>query len=113
MSSLAEADGTITPVPEPRHQLRRAVTAALPYVAPAVLVAVALQHIILASTAHLTPWTGGGFGMFSTVDSFYSRIVRPVLVVDGREVPIRLGSTDPLGTELSKAGALPTRARLT
>ena len=34
----------------------------------ALLVVVALTQIVLARTAAMTPWKGGGFGMFSTLD---------------------------------------------
>jgi len=32
------------------------------------LIAVALHQIFLARSAALSPWSGGGFGMFSTLD---------------------------------------------
>ena len=108
-----ETGGTSDPVPGPRRSLPRVLTAALPYVAPALLVVIAVQQIILASTAHLSPWTGGGFGMFSSIDNIRSRIVRAVLVVDGRDIPIRLESNDAFTAALFKAGILPTQARLT
>lgn len=38
----------------------RRLAAALPYVAPVLLVALAVQQIILSSAFHLSPWTGGG-----------------------------------------------------
>ena len=38
------------------------------FVAPVLLIAVALCQIGLAKTSGLTPWKGGGFGMFSTLD---------------------------------------------
>jgi hypothetical protein len=34
-----------------------------------ILVCVALNQQRLAHTAHLSPWSGGGFGMFSTTDA--------------------------------------------
>jgi hypothetical protein len=34
----------------------------------AVLIVVAVTQLVLAKTAHLTAWKGGGFGMFSTLD---------------------------------------------
>jgi hypothetical protein len=46
---------------------------ALRWLPPALLVAVALHQLLLASTRHLTPWCGGGFGMFSTTDGRYAR----------------------------------------
>jgi hypothetical protein len=35
---------------------------------PAILVAVALCQIVLAQTLDLSPWVGGGFGMFASTD---------------------------------------------
>ena len=90
----------------------RRLAEALVYVAPALLVVVAVQQIILSSTLHLSPWTGGGFGMFSSIDTILTRTVRGSLIVDGREIPIRLGGSDPIGRQALQARALPTRARL-
>ena len=42
----------------------------------ALLVAVAIAQVALASTAGLSPWKGGGFGMFSTTDDSGRRHVR-------------------------------------
>jgi hypothetical protein len=49
-------------------------------VAPTLLVAIALQQIVLVHTTHLTPWKGGGFGMFSTDQTGGNRVVRVYLV---------------------------------
>jgi hypothetical protein len=43
---------------------------------PAVLVAVALLQMVRVAVNDMTPWKGGGFGMFSTVDSLTNRVVR-------------------------------------
>ena len=40
----------------------------LPLIPPAVLVLVALGQVHLTRSQDLTPWKGGGFGMFSTSD---------------------------------------------
>jgi hypothetical protein len=40
-----------------------------------VLLAVALSHVLLVGGMTLSPWLGGGFGMFSTTDSSTSRHV--------------------------------------
>ncbi len=37
---------------------------------------IAAAQIYLAHTAHLTPWKGGGFGMFSTLDRKSDRYIR-------------------------------------
>jgi hypothetical protein len=50
--------------------------------APAVLVLVALLQLYLAHTQDLSPWKGGGFGMFASVDGTSHRVVRASLVGD-------------------------------
>ncbi len=40
------------------------------------LIVVACAQIYLARTANLTPWKGGGFGMFSTTDGNANRYIR-------------------------------------
>ena len=47
----------------------RAPEASLSTLPALLLVAVASAQIVLARTEHLSPWSGGGFGMFSTADS--------------------------------------------
>jgi len=47
----------------------------------ALLIAVAVSQIALARLADLSPWKGGGFGMFATTDGTAYRFIR--LVVDG------------------------------
>jgi hypothetical protein len=58
------------------------------------LVLVAAHQIRLARTGPLSPWKGGGFGMFSTSDSPASRRLRIVVHGEGGrreiEVPSRL-----------------------
>jgi hypothetical protein len=45
------------------------------YAPVALLIAVALRQIVLTQTADLAPWSGGGFGMFATVDGWGNRHV--------------------------------------
>lgn len=42
----------------------------------ALLIVVAVIQIVLAKTADLSPWKGGGFGMFATIDGSASRQAR-------------------------------------
>ncbi len=56
-----------------------------PYVAPFILVCIAVLQIFLARQANLSPWKGGGFGMFSTVAKPDARIVRGYLLTDQDE----------------------------
>lgn len=44
-------------------------------IAPLVLIGVAVNQHILASTQKLNAWKGGGFGMFATVDSATERAI--------------------------------------
>src|SRR6476660_7863931 len=56
---------------------------------PAVLLAlVACAQLVLARTGDLTPWKGGGFGMFSTLDHGAFRRVTVVLDAPDRSEAI-------------------------
>jgi hypothetical protein len=59
-------------------------------VAPVLLAVVAAGQLWLAHARALTPWCGGGFGMFSTVDGWGARHLHAWLRGDGwrREVEI-------------------------
>jgi hypothetical protein len=63
------------PPPIPWRARRPGLTA----LAPALLAVVALVQIVTAHRRGLTPWKGGGFGMFSTVDMSPRRSLRIVL----------------------------------
>ena len=45
------------------------------YLPPMMLVVVATCQMVFAHSGTLTPWKGGGFGMFSTIDSPAGRVV--------------------------------------
>jgi hypothetical protein len=67
---------------------RRVLVACIP---SALLCVVALHHAYRVSQEGLTPWKGGGFGMFSTVDSQAERFVRLSVTTEAGEtlaVPI-------------------------
>lgn len=60
-----------------------------------ILLAVASSQVVLTHAIALTSWKGGGFGMFSTVDSRGARFLRVYLVRkgdDGRnyEIPVAI-----------------------
>lgn len=59
-------------------------------VAPVLLVLVASVQFVVAQSGELSPWKGGGFGMFSTVDSPDARFLRIYLVDDGERIPVLL-----------------------
>lgn len=52
---------------------------------PAILITVALQQIRLATTKNLSPWRGGGFGMFSTIDQKSTRYIKLYGIKKGKK----------------------------
>lgn len=82
---------------------------ALPWVAPILLCAVALNQLRLVHSASLSPWKGGGFGMFATVDSPGARFLRIDLVGRDREIPVAVPES--LRSRLQEIRAIPTRER--
>jgi hypothetical protein len=73
-------------------------------------VLVALHQIYLARVAELTPWKGGGFGMFSSTDGLSQRRLK--IVVRGPERAEEIFVPDGLGKLAAKAAALPDAVRL-
>lgn len=93
------------------HGPVRRLVAAVPYWLPALLLAtVAANQLRLAKTESLSPWSGGGFGMFSSTDSPGNRHLHAFVQNDGirREVAI----PPDLAETVRRATTLPTRARL-
>jgi hypothetical protein len=89
----------------PRRALRA--SARLPAL---LLVGVALCQVWLSQRAQLTPWSGGGFGMFSSTDVWARRHLHVHALAPGlrRELEV----PEALREELRRALALPTEARL-
>ena len=84
---------------------------------PAILVLVATNQLVLASTTDLTPWRGGGFGMFSTTDNHDQRFLRITAVTDtGTQVPVNaralLEPNSPVRDDFVRARARPTTGNL-
>ena len=84
---------------------------------PVLLALVALTQVTVATTTDLTPWRGGGFGMFSTLDGHDLRGVRVEVVdADGERLAIpgrslRAGEEE-LDRALVRARAWPTDSRV-
>lgn len=58
---------------------------------PAVfLIAVAITQIILAKSADLSPWKGGGFGMFATIDGTAFRHTRILVEASERSEELEI-----------------------
>ena len=77
----------------------------------AILVAVASVQIVLTRTAGLSPWKGGGFGMFSTTDDSGRRYVR--IFVTARERSEEIAITPSLENAAARAAVLPSVRLLT
>ena len=77
----------------------------------AILVTVASVQVALTRTAGLSPWKGGGFGMFSTTDDSGRRRVRVFVTAPNRSEEIAI--TPSLEDAATRAAVLPTRALLT
>jgi hypothetical protein len=86
---------------------RERALAALP---PLLLAAVALWQIHLARAEHLSPWKGGGFGMFSSADVEANRHVRIYLRRGAAAVEVAIPSA--LEPDAAAARVLPSEARL-
>jgi hypothetical protein len=74
------------------------------------LVAVAAIQIPAAKLGVLSPWLGGGFGMFSTTDSPARRHLHAVALRPGLQEELEI--PEDLEFEVRKAVGLPTRHRL-
>jgi hypothetical protein len=57
------------------------------------LLTVALAQILLARVADLSPWKGGGFGMFATTDGTAFRFVRLFVDAPGRSEELRVAES--------------------
>ena len=75
------------------------------------LLAVASAQITLALTADLSPWKGGGFGMFSTTDDAGRRSIRVYVSAPDRSEEI--GIAPSIEDAARRAAVLPTDVRLT
>lgn len=82
----------------------------LPWLAPALLLAVAANQLRLVATEDLSPWLGGGFGMFSTLDQGSNRRIRAFALYGPYEREIRPATT--LGDVERRARVHPTEPNL-
>ena len=82
-----------------------------PFWLPALLlVAVGANQLRLTRVENLSPWSGGGFGMFSTTDAPGNRHLHAFVQNEGirREIAV----TTDLQRQVRRATTLPTRTRL-
>ena len=73
--------------------------------------AVASVQVVLTRTSGLSPWKGGGFGMFATTDGLAFRHVR--LTVDAPDRSEQLLVTPSLQQSAARASLFPSHRRLT
>lgn len=79
-------------------------------VAPALLAVVAAGQIVLAQVADLTPWKGGGFGMFASLDHAPFRGIDIIVEAADRSEAIQVSPS--LEVVAARATALPADALL-
>jgi YD repeat-containing protein len=77
---------------------------------PALLSVVGLLHVHMVLAAGMSPWKGGGFGMFSTIESPASRVVRLHLVGPTERIPVLVPGE--LADLVAEIQTLPRRQRL-
>jgi hypothetical protein len=98
MTSSSEGDG---------HARTDSLLSSIPIL---LLCVVALHQVYLVHAQGLSPWKGGGFGMFSTTDSSQGRRLR--VTVSGPAGEREIDLPDPLWGEASLASILPSERRL-
>jgi hypothetical protein len=76
-----------------------------PLLPVALLLVVAITQVTLAKTSGLTPWKGGGFGMFSTTDDGSRRKVRVFVTAPERSEEIAIAPS--IEDAARRAAALP------
>ena len=84
--------------------------------APVLLVAIASAHLHATHAHGLTPWKGGGFGMFSTVDSRGARFVRTYIENHAGdrsfEMPVRIPNHEHFKQQVRFVRAMPVETRV-
>ena len=75
-----------------------------------ILLVVALSQLLLARSQALSAWSGGGFGMFSTLDHASRRHLHAFVVRPGLRREVVAPPT--LAEEVARALTLPTEVRL-
>lgn len=74
------------------------------------LITIATTQILLAKTAALSPWKGGGFGMFASTDGTASRRVRIFVEADDRAEEIEVPAS--LEADGTRMALFPSQGRL-
>lgn len=85
-------------------------TPLIAFLPAALLLTIFSVQIVAAHSTVLSPWKGGGFGMFSTVDMDTKRVVALVVEVDGELLPAQIPL--PVEQTVRALQAFPSNARL-
>jgi hypothetical protein len=80
------------------------------YLPSAILIGVACHQIWLTHSADLNPWSGGGFGMFSTMDAWGNRHLQAFAIRPGIRRELEIPAF--LREAVRRACAFPSEARL-
>jgi hypothetical protein len=75
------------------------------------LVSIACTQIVLARAADLSPWKGGGFGMFATIDGTSTRYVRLYVRAPERSEEVAMQSS--FEDAAARAQLCPSRSLMT
>ena len=81
------------------------------FVPMVLLIAVAIGQVVLVRAFDLTPWKGGGFGMFATLDHAAFRRVDVVVDAPGRSEALEVPPS--LELDVARAASLPVPWLLT
>lgn len=82
----------------------------IPFLIPFLLILVAINQQYLAHFHDLSPWKGGGFGMFSTIKGPSSRFLRVFISTQKGETPVQLSKTNK--KKLLEIKTIPTKNKL-
>jgi len=103
-----------SPKPKTDSMSDQKTTNAKPYarawIAPTVLCVVAIFCLIRVVAMDQSPWKGGGFGMFSTLDKPQSRFVRVYLISGQDEIPVEIPES--INKFVKKMQAAPSQSQL-
>jgi len=110
-SDHSRCDAHDTAATQPRR------VALLAWIAPGLLIVVATVQLALALTSELTPWKGGGFGMFATVDEPGNRVLEVRVRLDEHTRRVVLDDLDAVDAsaasyDLEAARSLPNEMLL-
>ncbi len=83
--------------------MRSRLDSGIAWTMPVVLIVVALHQVALAHARDLTPWKGGGFGMFASVDRLNYRAVHGTFVTEAGDIPFDVHALADVGGQDAKS----------